>query len=269
MADNLQNGMRHGEFEALLTDALDGTLDAATQARFAAHREACDACGLMFREAEAGMAALAGIAELEPPAHLLHRILDATSADQQPARESLAARLRGGIRGLFAPVLQPRFAMSCAMAFFSVSMLLNLAGVQLRHVTLADLSPSTLTNRTVQTYYEAQARVVKYYENLRLVYEIESRVRDLKSNAPAEEPPKNDNNKNKKNPKDDNTSGHPERKNEQYVQFYGTTVATLDCRTAELPNCRIENAGTVVQLTPTQFDNSAVRKFGSQMRRQA
>ena len=34
-----------------------------------------------------------------------------------------------------------------------------------------------------KTYYETQARVMRYYENMRLVYEIESRVRDLRRSA--------------------------------------------------------------------------------------
>src|SRR5208337_3717481 len=34
-----------------------------------------------------------------------------------------------------------------------------------------------------KTYYSTEARVVRYYENIRLVYEIESRVRDLRRAA--------------------------------------------------------------------------------------
>ena len=37
------------------------------------------------------------------------------------------------------------------------------------------------------TYYTTQARVVNYYENMRIVYEVESRVREIKRTvAPAE-----------------------------------------------------------------------------------
>ena len=48
-----------------------------------------------------------------------------------------------------------------------------------RHV---DLRPSAIK----RTYYETTGRVVKYYENIRFVYEIESRVREFKRvTAPA------------------------------------------------------------------------------------
>jgi len=39
------------------------------------------------------------------------------------------------------------------------------------------------------SYYNTQARVVRYYENIRFVYEVESRVRELKRTVePAELP---------------------------------------------------------------------------------
>ena len=53
---------------------------------------------------------------------------------------------------------------------------------------------------------------MKYYENIRFVYEIESRVQELKrATNPAEPAPKEQNNKERKN----NTSGQPEQKQER------------------------------------------------------
>ena len=40
----------------------------------------------------------------------------------------------------------------------------------------ADMRPSTIK----RNYYETSGRVVKYYDNIRFVYEIESRVREFK-----------------------------------------------------------------------------------------
>ncbi|MGA8309234.1 MAG: hypothetical protein WB755_04345, partial [Terriglobales bacterium] len=55
-------------------------------------------------------------------------------------------------------------------------------------------------------------RAVKYYENIRFVYEIESRVREFKrATAPAETSPKEQN----KEPKNNNTSGQPEQNQER------------------------------------------------------
>ena len=93
------------------------------------------------------------------------------------------------------------------MAFFSVSIALNAAGVRLGALRAADLRPSTL----VRGYYETSAKVVKYYENIRFVYELESRVRDLKRVTEPEEPARPVKEKNR----DNNTSGAPDHNREQ------------------------------------------------------
>ena len=56
----------------------------------------------------------------------------------------------------------------------------------------------------------------KYYENIRFVYEIESRVRQFKQAATPEEQPRQqqDNNEQKDKTKN-NTSGQPEQKQER------------------------------------------------------
>jgi len=74
-------------------------------------------------------------------------------------------------------MLQPRLAMTAAMAFFSIALTLNLTGVRLQDLRASDLKPSSLK----RDFYSANARVVQYYEGLRVVYELESRVHDLQS----------------------------------------------------------------------------------------
>ena len=62
-----------------------------------------------------------------------------------------------------------------------------------------DLKHLDMSTKGLQkTYYSTQARVVRYYENIRLVYEIESRVRDLRR---AAEPVKQEEESTPKNPK--------------------------------------------------------------------
>jgi hypothetical protein len=110
------------------------------------------------------------------------------------------------------------------MAFFSLSVSLSLAGVKVSDVRHVDLRPSAIK----RTYYETTGRVVKYYENIRFVYEIESRMRELKRvTAPAETSPKEQ----KKEQKNNNTSGEPEQKQERnYSQGENQPVL------ASLPN---------------------------------
>ena len=99
--------------------------------------------------------------------------------------------------------------MSFGMAFFSLSISLSLAGVKLSDLRHADLRPSAIK----RNYYETSGRVVKYYENIRFVYEIESRVREFKrATTPAEPAPQEEQKDKRKN---DNTSGQPEPRQER------------------------------------------------------
>jgi Putative zinc-finger len=89
------------------------------------------------------------------------------------------ARVTYGLRSLGHTMLQPRLAMTAAMAFFSIALTLNLTGVRLSQLRASDLKPSSI----MRSCYEAKAKVVRYSDNLRVVYELESRVRDLQHSS--------------------------------------------------------------------------------------
>ncbi|HXY02226.1 MAG TPA: hypothetical protein VEI49_01560, partial [Terriglobales bacterium] len=90
----------------------------------------------------------------------------------------------------------------------SLSVSLSLAGVKLNDIRHVDLRPSAIR----RTYYETSGRVAKYYENIRFVYEIESRVREFKrATTPAEPAPA----KRENNQRNDNTSGQPDQKEQR------------------------------------------------------
>ncbi len=210
------------EVEALLAEALDGVLHGSQLAAFEAHQQTCLACRTMVEEAGAGMHWLKGLDEAEPPLNLVHNILAQTVGALPsehivpvPRGEGWFDKLKGRLAPMFGPVATPRFAMSFGMAFFSITLLLGIAGFHLSDLRNLDLSSKGIT----KTYYATQARVVRYYENIRLVYEIESRVRDLRRvatpqnkdnqqpEAPAPTNPKNPNPKKSDNRQPQNRSG--------------------------------------------------------------
>jgi hypothetical protein len=184
MAGNHSSGMECAEFAALISAALDNTLDEAVQAAFAAHRLACPGCQAMYAETSAGLEWLRTLKSerVEPPPRLMAAILSATSGAAVAERRERQGWWQRVFNLDFSPLLggirQPRFAMSVAMVFFSVSLLLNVTGVSVRD--LLEVRPGTV----VRAFGTAQGRVVKYYDNLRFVYEIESRVRELKRAVP-------------------------------------------------------------------------------------
>jgi len=226
-----QNGMKCAEFDSRLADALDGIMSGKELEAFRAHAEACSDCGPLFTQAESGMNWLKSLAEVEPPANLVHNVLAKTSViDPAMAPTIAAVRLQGSwlarARQWASPVLtpalnfmgQPRLAMTAAMAFFSISLLMNLAGMRLSDLKNVDLRPSAITTNASLRYNQTTAKVVKYYENIRFVYELESRMKELKKDSgdSGEQNKNNDQDKKQQRP-DPNSSRNPETNtNENY-----------------------------------------------------
>lgn len=223
MYEESKPGMQCHEFDGLLSDAIDGTLAGAQLEQFERHRNACPTCGPMFAEARRGLQLLRSLAEVEPPANFVHNVLAATIGrveESAPAAQDHESRWNKFRAGLRLGGLQPKFAMSFAMAFFSISLVLNLAGVKIGNLRHLDLSP----NAIVRGAYEAQGRVVKYYQNIRFVYEIESRVQELKrATTPEESTPPPEKQKEQKD-----RSENPDKRYQNYSREQeAVTVAQL------------------------------------------
>jgi hypothetical protein len=210
------NPQHCAQCEAMLSDALDGTLSAADQATFDLHMVGCPNCATMLADARRGAAWMEMLKSPrpEPPVTLMERILAQTSGQDAalakppivlgstdrlrtpktlPGRPTLIpsstaqptfasvkvlpfrTRISQGFRSIGQTMLQPRLAMTAAMAFFSIALTLNLTGVRITSLRASDLKPSSIR----RSASEAIAGVIRYSDNLRVVYELESRVRDL------------------------------------------------------------------------------------------
>jgi hypothetical protein len=213
--------MQCGEFDALLSDALDKVLTGPKAQAFQSHAKTCPVCGPLLAEAEIGKRWLEDLVEVEPPQHLVHNILAATTGIDTarlqgrvtvPVGASWYDRAAAWVGMAVNPVLavarQPRFAMSFGMAFFSLSLSLSLAGVKISQIRPADFRPSAIK----RNYYETSGKVVKYYENIRFVYEMESRLREFKRATTPAEPATEKKDRNQRN---DNTSGQPNQEQER------------------------------------------------------
>lgn len=228
---NRQTNPDHcAECEAMLADALDRSLLPEDQARFDRHLATCPDCSLMFADAKIGAELLATLNEERPvpSSALLQRILTTTGpATELPAMPQntllswpvtvpaaasfpmgyqapvlpFRQRLRNALRPqtIASTLAQPRLAMTAAMAFFSIALTLNLTGVRLTELRASDFTPSNLQ----RSFYNTNARVARSIDNLRVVYELESRVRDLQRGddygndygntpAPAQNTPKHE-----------------------------------------------------------------------------
>jgi hypothetical protein len=171
--------MTHLEVENLASEYLEGQLDVTRRLEFEAHLRTCPACGELVADVRHLMECCRAAENPEPPPWLVTKILLATIGEPQP---SLIERLTAFVR----PALQPRVAYTVAMAVFSFSIIINAAGVNLRRFTLADLNPRTWVHQANRTGHLLYARAEKFYYDLRVVYEIESRLRQLRQQSPSQ-----------------------------------------------------------------------------------
>ena len=217
MPDHTSNGMQCTEFDLLLSDALDGVLSGSGLDRFQAHARTCKTCGPLLAEAEAGRDWLKGLTEVEPPASLVNNILASTTGvDTQRLRTMARApqprvswleHLQASfLEPVWTVVRQPRFAMSFGMAFFALSVSLTVAGVKPGDLRQISLRPSAIR----RTYYNTQARIVRYVDNVRPVLEVQAALRGIKRNInPAEPGPA------KQKERKNDTTQQPEQKQDR------------------------------------------------------
>jgi hypothetical protein len=90
------------------------------------------------------------------------------------------------VRGLFQPLLQPRFAMGMAMTILSFSLLARY--VPIRQITLEDCNPVRIWAALDDKVERGWQRTVKFYESLRVVYQIQSTVREWQQQQQEREP---------------------------------------------------------------------------------
>jgi hypothetical protein len=91
-----------------------------------------------------------------------------------------------GLLEFFAPMLQPRFVMGMAMTVLSISMVGQLTGTRIDQVTAADLKPAAIWSSVEYRAQRVWDRATKYYESLRVVYEMRTRVQEWRTQLDQE-----------------------------------------------------------------------------------
>ena len=202
---NIPSSPACGQWETLLADALDGTLRPEDEGTFTSHMAGCGACTALFEEARRGREWLDFLsAEPELPEGLLERILAQTGPGQAagyglvsdsgtvaiggvPLAVVTPKWQRPGFLGYVRRFAEPRLMLTAAMAFFSVALTLNLTGVRLSQIRLADLRPAAVRSFMERRITMASTPIVRYYDHLRFVYEVQARVRELKRTTESED----------------------------------------------------------------------------------
>ena len=156
--------------ELLLTDYLDGLLQPEQQRAFDLHVNACERCTPLVSGVTHALAELRSLPELDVPPRLVYNILDATLGPRETVTgwAAFLAWLR--------TLASPRFAYGSVSVAATFLMLVTASGFNWKKPKLADLSPATIARNTNRQAHLVYARGTKYVSDLRVVYEIQSRL---------------------------------------------------------------------------------------------
>ncbi len=158
--------------EARLSDYLDGVLNPAELAEFTAHVPSCARCGPLVGSVSDLLTGLHGMELIAEPPRLVYSILDKTLGP----RESLTGwrAVLGWVRG----AASIRFAYGVLSVAATLVIFVTASGFNWRHPKLADLRPATIYHKADSSAHLAYARSAKFVNDLRVVNEIQSRLRD-------------------------------------------------------------------------------------------
>jgi len=157
--------------ETRLSDYLEGLLQPAERAALDAHAATCERCTPLLASVSELVGNLRGMEQLEAPPRLIYAILDKTLGPRETA--VAAPGFFGWLRG----VGMPRFAYGALSLSATFLVIASASGFSWRHPKLADLQPATIARNADRQAHLAFARSSKFVSDLRVVYEIQTRLR--------------------------------------------------------------------------------------------
>ncbi|MGA8145625.1 MAG: zf-HC2 domain-containing protein [Candidatus Acidiferrales bacterium] len=165
-----------------LSEYLDEKLSPTEAADFTAHAAGCANCAQLVTQVGGLLARLHEMEEIEEPPQLVRNILDATIGPRTQNE---------GWKKWFSwvPVLwQPRFAMGIITVAASLAIVIHTSGVTPAKLKKTDLNPASLYRSANRQAHLTYARSVKFVNDLRVVYEIQSRLQPAPEPSPASVP---------------------------------------------------------------------------------
>jgi hypothetical protein len=172
--------MNCADAEILICDY--ATLSSADRFELERHMGGCPACAELARDSAAALAFMQRAADVEAPPELLTRIL----FDAPWSKDKKKSKLREWTGALLSPILQPKFAMGMAMTILSLSMLARF--VPVRQLRPADLRPAEVWNGIATRAEYTWGRTMKFYENLKIVYQIQTTLKEWQQQTDEQKP---------------------------------------------------------------------------------
>lgn len=163
--------------EERLIDYLDALLSADERVAFEAHAKSCAGCQALVSGVRGVVDGMHRLEILEPPQGLIYRILaETTGKESKPARQPGFSWFRA--------FLQPKLALGALSVVATIGILMQATGLDMKKISRVDLNPISVFRATNRQAHLTYARGMKFVNDLRVVYEIQSRLQS----APAAEP---------------------------------------------------------------------------------
>jgi hypothetical protein len=159
------------QIEERLIDYLDGLLQGAERAEFEAHVARCGQCAPLLASVSQLVSEMHAMKQVEPPPRLIYSILDKTLGPREAVSNWQA------IKNFLGGLASPKFAYGAASVMATCFILVGASGFSFNKPKLADLRPATMALNANRKLHLGYARTVKYVSDLRVVYEIQSRLR--------------------------------------------------------------------------------------------
>jgi hypothetical protein len=147
------------------------------------HLAVCPGCAELARDSAAALAFIESAADVEPPPELITRIL----YDAPWSKGKQKSKLAEWAGALLSPILHPKFAMGMAMTILSLSMLARFV-MPVRQLRPADLRPAEVWNGIATRAEYTWGRTVKFYENLKVVYQIQTTLKEWQQQTDEQQP---------------------------------------------------------------------------------
>jgi anti-sigma factor RsiW len=163
--------------EARLSDYLDGLLQPAEQSAFNVHVNTCEKCAPLVAAVAHTLGGLYSLEAVEAPAELENAILTATLG--APSWRNLRHWLRN--------LRSPRFVYSMASVAATMFIILAASGFSFSKPKLAELRPATIYHNADRKAHRVYAQSIKFVSDLRVVYEIQTRLNENDQNPASRE----------------------------------------------------------------------------------
>ena len=165
--------------DQLLCEYLDGVLPIEQHRAFEQHLEQCPECSEALADSKLALGFVRIAPAIEPPVELIADIIHDTIGVRgtlpvlAPAGGPAEAGLRGWLRPVFNPLLQPRFAMSMVMAVLSLSMLTFYAKDAMENWKPGQSKPLAVAEHVGDQFRRAWDATAEFFETVRGMYQLQ------------------------------------------------------------------------------------------------